>query len=193
MKTITINRRKTTFFSELANQINDNNEALEKYIQAPFSMATIEQRTPLHEIVSKLMSAYSHFDKVAKNIDLLKEEDTFTVTAGHQLNVFGGPLCVIYKIMDAVRLAEKLKTTYPDKNFVPVFWMASEDHDFEEINHLHLFGSTFSWETEQKGPVGRFSLEGIERLKADILSKFGNNPEYSEYLDQFYKNGNLAE
>src|SRR5690554_3520523 len=55
--------------------------------------------------------------------------------------------------MDAVRLAEKLKTTYPDKNFVPVFWMASEDHDFEEINHLHLFGSTFSWETEQKGPV----------------------------------------
>lgn len=206
MKTITINRRKTTFFSELANQINDNQEALEKYIQAPFSMAnfeqqialkqkqfSIEQRTLLHEIVSKQMSAYSHFDKVAKNIDLLKEEDTFTVTAGHQLNVFGGPLYVIYKIMDAVRLAEKLKTTYPDKNFVPVFWMASEDHDFEEINHLHLFGSTFSWETEQKGPVGRFYLEGIERLKADILSKFGNNPEYSEYLDQFYKNGNLAE
>src|SRR5690554_159514 len=105
MKTITINRRKTTFFSELANQINDNQEALEKYIHAPMSMAnceqqiafkqrqfSIEQRTLLHDMVSKQMATYAEYEKVAQHIDSPKEGDAFTVTAGHRLDVFTGPL-----------------------------------------------------------------------------------------------------
>jgi len=206
MKRITVNRRETAYFSDLANQINDNQSALQKYIQVPFSLDNFEQqielkkksfsnaqRELLYTVVSKQMSAYSNFEKVNHNVELLKEENTFTITAGHQLNMFGGPLYVIYKVMDAIRLAEELTKKYPSQNFVPVFWIATEDHDFEEINHLHLFHDTFSWESEQKGPVGRFSLDGIEGFKNDIKSKFDNNPEFSEFLDQFYKNLNLSE
>lgn len=205
MKRITINRRETTYFSDLANQINDNQSALGKYIQAPFSLANFEQqiklkkesfsdsqRELLHTVVSKQMSAYSNFEKVNRNVELLKETNTFTVTAGHQLNLFGGPLYVIYKVMDAIRLAEELSRKYPSENFVPVFWIATEDHDFEEINHLHLFNDTFSWESAQKGSVGRFSLEGIEDFKEKVLSKFTNNTAFAEFLDQFYNNDNLA-
>ena len=206
MKTITVNRRETSFFGELANQINDNQKALHKYIQAPFSIANFkhqielkkesfskQQRDLLFDVVAQQMSTYSEFGKVSENVKLLKEENTFTVTAGHQLNMYGGPLYVIYKIMDAVRLAEKLKATYPENNFVPVFWLATEDHDFEEINHLHLFNDTIAWDSKQKGPVGRFSLDGIEDFKNEILSKFENNPDFAKYLDQFYKNSNLAD
>src|SRR5690554_1025472 len=205
MKTITINRRKTTCFSDFSNQINDNQNALQKYIQTPFSIDAFEkqiklkkdsfsqsQRDILHTVVSNQMASYVEFDKLNKNINLLKEENTFTITAGHQLNLFGGPLYVAYKIMDAIRLAEKLKEKYPNQNFVPIFWMATEDHDFEEINHLHLFHDTMTWGAGQKGPVGRFSLEGIEQLKEQIIDRFDNNPEFVVYIESFYKKENLA-
>lgn len=206
MKTITINRRDTSFFSELANQINDNQNALQKYIQTPFSLSGFEeqinlkkanyskpQRDLLYSVVSKQMSAYLNEEKVNANIQFLKEENTFTITAGHQLNLYGGPLYLVYKIMDAIRLAEKLGEKYPLNNFVPVFWMATEDHDFAEINHIHLFNDTLSWDAQQEGPVGRFSLDDIQSFKDEVLGKFGNNPDFAEYLNQFYKNGNLAE
>ncbi len=206
MRRITINRRETTYFSDLANQINDNQKALQKYIQAPFSLDNFEQqialkkqdfsksqRELLHSVVSTQMSPFTNFKKVKSNIELLKEENTFTITSGHQLNLFGGPLYVIYKIMDAIRLAEKLSEKYPLQNFVPIFWLATEDHDFEEINHLHLFNDKISWESEQKGPVGRFSLDGIEGFKKEVLNKFGNNPDFADFLDQFYQKGNFAD
>src|SRR6185312_15676639 len=75
-----------------------------------------------------------------KNIELLKEKNTYTVTTGHQLCLFTGPLYFIYKIVTAINLAQQLKKEFPQHNFVPVYWMASEDHDFAEINHAYLFG-----------------------------------------------------
>ena len=38
-----------------------------------------------------------------------------------------------------INLVKKIKVNYPDYNFIPIFWMASEDHDFEEINHFNFF------------------------------------------------------
>ncbi|MDF2453664.1 MAG: bshC, partial [Bacteroidota bacterium] len=71
-----------------------------------------------------------------KNITLLKQSTTYTVTTGHQLCLFTGPLYFIYKIVSAINLCETLKQNFPGKHFVPVYWMATEDHDFEEINHV---------------------------------------------------------
>ncbi|RFC53860.1 bacillithiol biosynthesis cysteine-adding enzyme BshC [Brumimicrobium aurantiacum] len=206
MEKLKINRRKTSFFSELANQINDQQKDLKEFVQAPFSIEnfgeiiqtkkqdfTRAQRQALSEVVNQQLADYKDYSKVKSNIDLLAEENTFTVTAGHQLNLYGGPLYVIYKIMDAIKMAEELKEAYPTNNFVPVFWLATEDHDFEEINHLHLFHDKMTWNTDQKGPVGRFSLDDIDTFKSEILDKFDNNPEYAKFLDQFYKKGNLAE
>ena len=65
-----------------------------------------------------------------KSISLLRLENTYTITTGHQLNIFAGPLYFIYKIVTAIKLSRQLKEAFPDKNFVPVYWMASEDHDF---------------------------------------------------------------
>jgi len=102
------------------------------------------------------------------NIKALLSENTFTITTGHQLSLFTGPLYFIYKIVSAIKTAEVLKEQYPEFHFVPVYWMATEDHDFEEINHFFLNGKKISWNREASGPVGRLSTEGLDKV-FDIL------------------------
>ncbi|HEY9002802.1 MAG TPA: bacillithiol biosynthesis cysteine-adding enzyme BshC [Mucilaginibacter sp.] len=92
---------------------------------------------------------------VQAHIDLLKSENTYTITTGHQLNIFAGPLYFIYKIVTAIKLATQLKEKFPDKNFVPVYWMASEDHDFAEINYTNIGGKKVHWWHEASGATGR--------------------------------------
>ncbi|QNL21450.1 bacillithiol biosynthesis cysteine-adding enzyme BshC [Hyphobacterium sp. CCMP332] len=101
-------------------------------------------------------------ENVKENIEKLSSPDTFTLTTGHQLNLFTGPLYFIYKILTVINLAETLKKEFPDKTFVPLYWMASEDHDFEEIQYFNFDGKKYRWESDQKGAVGRFSLDKIQ-------------------------------
>jgi len=110
---------------------------------------------------------------VYQNIDLLNQENTFTVTTGHQLNIFTGPLYFIYKIVSTINLARDLKTAYPDKNFVPVYWMATEDHDFAEINHTSVYGKNIAWYLEASGPTGRLSTQTIADAVREYSSSLG--------------------
>ncbi len=116
------------------------------------------------------------------NIATLADEKTFTVTTGHQLNLFTGPLYVIYKLVSTINLARKLKETHPDYHFVPVYWMATEDHDWDEINHFHWYGKKYEWNTDQTGAVGRFSLTGF----GDFLSQL---PDSIELFEKAYREG----
>lgn len=102
------------------------------------------------------------------NLDLLLDENTFTVTTGHQLNLCTGPLYVIYKIVSTINLAKALKTAFPTYNFVPVYWAASEDHDFDEISYFNLFGKKYQWQTTQTGAVGRFGCDGLTEILTQL-------------------------
>ena len=131
------------------------------------------------------------------NINSLFEEDTFSITTGHQLCLFTGPLYFVYKIISTIKLVDELKEKYPEKNFVPVFWMASEDHDFHEINHIYLFGKKLEWNNDQKGAVGSMNLDGIEDVLDDLdkLLGDGENANYLSLLfrDAYLKHANLAD
>ncbi len=111
-------------------------------------------------------------DPVSTNIDSLLQKNTFTITTGHQLNIFTGPLYFIYKIVTVINACKKLKEQYPSYHFVPVYWMATEDHDYEEIKSFRLYGKKYTWTTKQQGAVGRFStheLEGVlQQLPGDV-------------------------
>jgi uncharacterized protein YllA (UPF0747 family) len=108
----------------------------------------------------------------------LRDENTFTVTTGHQLNIYTGPLYVIYKLVSTINLARVLQKAYPAQRFLPVYWMATEDHDFEEINHFFAFGTKYEWNTPQKGAVGRFNLSDFPKI-----------PFRNEIFDKAYSEG----
>ena len=101
-------------------------------------------------------------------IDDLLLDNTFTVTTGHQLNLFTGPLYYIIKILSAIKLTQQLKEKHPDFQFVPLFISGGEDHDFEEINHVNLHRNKLTWDTQQKGPVGRFSTSDMESFLEEV-------------------------
>ncbi|MCU0430276.1 MAG: bacillithiol biosynthesis cysteine-adding enzyme BshC [Cytophagaceae bacterium] len=103
-------------------------------------------------------------ESVQRSLALLSQSNTYTITTGHQLNLATGPLYFIYKIATIVKLCEQLKMHYPDKNFIPVYWMATEDHDIEEINHLTLFGTTYTYPSDWKGTSGQMPTEGMEEF-----------------------------
>ncbi len=105
------------------------------------------------------------------NFSVLLNEKTFTVTTGHQLNLCTGPLYVVYKLLTVINLAKKLTAAFPEYRFVPVYWMASEDHDFAEINHFQLDGNAYAWHTEQTGAVGRMKPGELKEVFAKIPEK----------------------
>jgi bacillithiol biosynthesis cysteine-adding enzyme BshC len=102
-------------------------------------------------------------DAVQQNIERLRQVNTYTITTGHQLNIFAGPLYFIYKIVTAIKLAQQLKEKHPDKDFVPVYWMASEDHDFAEISYTYIGGKKVHWWLEASGATGRINPETMRQ------------------------------
>jgi bacillithiol synthase len=118
-----------------------------------------ENRKLLHQALQKQYSGLELSVEVSANFKAILSKKTFTVTTGHQLNLFTGPLYFIYKIVSTINLAKKLKEAYPEFNFVPVYWMATEDHDFDEINYFKLDGKKYQWSSDQTGAVGDFVLD----------------------------------
>jgi bacillithiol biosynthesis cysteine-adding enzyme BshC len=74
------------------------------------------------------------------NIDKLEQNSAFTVVTGQQVGIFTGPLYTIYKAITAIKLAQHLHEKYGSE-FIPVFWIESNDHDLEEANHINLLDS----------------------------------------------------
>ena len=151
-------------------------------------------------LVNALLNQHQKFEiseATSTNIELLKDSKTFTITTGHQLNLFTGPLYFIYKIISVINLTKELKTAYPENNFVPVYWMATEDHDFDEINYFNFKGNKIQWKKESKGPVGRLNTSGLEEVFEQFSSELGlgNNANYLRELfkKSYLEHENLAD
>ena len=133
---------------------------------------------------------------VSKNIELLSRDTTYTITTGHQLNLFTGPLYFIFKIVTAINLARVLKSNFPEKDFVPVYWMATEDHDFEEINHTHIGGKKIEWSHNAQGATGRLCLNDIASVIKEYTGVLGfseNAEKLAQLVEKAYlKHSTLA-
>ena len=151
-------------------------------------------------LVNALLNQYQNFEvseTTSNNIELLKSSNTFTITTGHQLNLFTGPLYFLYKIVSVINLTKELKTAYPNHNFVPIYWMATEDHDFDEINYFTLKGKKIQWKKESQGPVGRLNTSGLEEVFEQFSTELGlgNNANYLRELfkKSYLEHENLAD
>ena len=132
------------------------------------------QLTGIHEAVQQ------HFDE-------LLEENTFTVCTAHQPALFTGTLYFIYKIVHTIRLADELNERFPDSNFIPVFYMGSEDADLDELGHIYLSGDTLRWNTNQTGAVGRMHTKGLEPIIHRLEGELSVLPFGAELISMIRK------
>jgi len=203
MKVTQIPFKDTGFFSTTMLDYLEQKEAIQSfYNNFPDSLGfhnQIEEKENSHSLQSRfvlveaLKKQYTNVDisdKTQENIELLKLKNTFTITTGHQLNLFTGPLYFLYKIICAINLAEELSQKFTDKNFVPVYWMATEDHDFDEINYFNFEGKKVQWSRNDGGAVGRFSTEGLDAVLAVFATQLGGSKN-ATYLKELFSKGYL--
>lgn len=146
------------------------------------------EATKRQVLVSSLKNQYQQVGLQAPAaVDLLLKETTFTVTTGHQLCLFGGPKYFIYKIVSAIKLARQLNAENPSTKVLPVFWMASEDHDFEEINKVTLFKNSLATTQPASGPVGRLKPAVFVEVYDQLVELFKNDTRANELLHHFEK------
>src|SRR5690625_115728 len=100
-----------------------------------------EHTEKLADIIESDMSQYGLTDKQKRHIELLKQGNK-VVIAGQQAGLFMSPSYIIHKIISILVVAKELKEVY-DYDAVPVFWIAGEDHDFEEVNHTHVYDTYY--------------------------------------------------
>ncbi len=152
----------------------------------------LRHREILAAALENQLSGLTLSPKQKQNLRDIKLENTFTITTGHQLNLFSGPVFFVYKILQAIKTCSYLKDSFPEFNFIPVYWMASEDHDFAEINHFKTENNYYEINEKSGGAVGRISISDtffiseFEREFKDHV--FGT--ELILMLKEAYKTGN---
>ena len=190
--------QETNKFSKLVIDYVNENPKVEPFINHfptldNFEKQIIEKnnhpvnRQIIVEVLQKQNSNLCLSNQSQENIERLLSKDTLTVTTGHQLCIFTGPLYFLYKIISTINLCEQLTAKYPANNFVPIFWMASEDHDFKEINHIHIFGKKIEWESEKNGAVGRMNLDGFSTVLDELKSVLGTSDNANKIIILFEK------
>ena len=128
-----------------------------------------------------------------ERIESLENARTFTITTGHQLNLAGGPLYFVYKVAATIQMAAELNRQSDALHFVPVFWLASEDHDLDEIDHFWVNGEKFQWKTQQSGPTGRMSTESLaQQLREFMLAQGLQYTDAAALLERAYSHSTLA-
>jgi bacillithiol synthase len=183
---------KTGKFSKIVLDYIDQPENLENFFEHPASIegvkASVLERKKNHTnrqlLVEQLLIQYGNIqdsDHVKDNIHALSDENTFTVCTAHQPNIFTGHLYFVYKILHAIKLADELRKQLQPYNFVPVFFMGSEDADLEELSHVVVDGKKYEWQTKQTGAVGRMKVDDnllrlIEEIEGRLsVEKYGKD------------------
>ncbi|MFM2394609.1 MAG: hypothetical protein RLZZ546_2591, partial [Bacteroidota bacterium] len=136
-------------------------------------------------IFDAISSQYHSIDAsatVQNNIQALKNNSTYTITTAHQPSLFTGPLYFIYKAFSCINLAKRMKEEMPEINFVPIFVLGSEDHDFDEVNHFTIFGKKITWDNNLGGPVGRYNLTDLDKVLEQAKEILGADSKASHIL-----------
>ncbi len=197
----------TGYFSEIVLDYLAGEDALKPFYAHAPSVKGIESAIAARSfecnrslLVSELKKQYETVGisgKVKDNIDSLADGGTFTICTAHQPNIFTGHLYFIYKILHAIKLAQHLNEALPQHHFVPVYYMGSEDADLEELGEVTVDGTTYHWQTKQKGAVGRMLADdALLKITAAISGQLLVQPHGKFIIDlvrKCYSKGNTIQ
>ncbi len=143
----------------------------------------------LRQLLTKVLrEQLDHLDVKAKpvlaSLSALEADNTFLIVTAHQPCLFTGPLYFIYKIASTIALARQANALLPDHTIIPLYVIGSEDHDFEEINHVNLFHNRIEWDSQQSGAVGRMKLNDIDAVIDKVEQLLGNDAFSNILIEQ---------
>lgn len=189
-----INYSQTHSFSELATDYVSEPNLFKYFFAYTPDYSGIDQsinhrknypvnRQILHSVLTQQYQHLNTDEAVRRNIDLLLDSNTFTVCTAHQPNLMTGYLYFIYKIVHAIKLSNDLKIKYPKMNFVPVYYMGSEDNDLDELGTFRYEQTKYTWDANgQTGAVGRMKTESLKPILNNLFSLIGPPGDATEEL-----------
>ena len=189
---------ETDRFLKLVTDYISNEENVKPFFNNPATIKGIEKSIEARKdfayreiLVDELQQQYTGINMhqpVAVNINALLQENTFTITTAHQPNIFTGPLYFVYKILHAIKLAQELTEIFPAYKFVPVYYMGSEDADFDELSYINIEGKKYQWQTNQTGAVGRMKVDkSLIALIDEMQGQLAVQPFGEELITIFKK------
>ncbi|AAM72783.1 MAG TPA: bacillithiol biosynthesis cysteine-adding enzyme BshC [Chlorobaculum sp.] len=158
------------------------------------------RREALVELLTEQNERFDGSERQQREIEKLRSPRCMAIVTGQQTGLFTGPLYTIYKALTAVVLARKQKELFPEYDFVPVFWIESEDHDFDEASSTVLFsGGGLEQITAEAAHRLPDQMAGATQLGAsigatvqeflDLLPDTEFKPEIAEILESCYEPG----
>ena len=193
-----ISIKNTELFSPIVNDYIEEDDKLSSLYSFKVNKENIKSvidqksceiidRNILHDEIIRQYNDLTLSQKLSDNLEKLKSNNTFSIVTAHQPCVFLGPMYFTFKICSAIKTAQILNEEYDEFNFVPVFWIGGEDHDFEEINHINLFGRKLEWNRESGGPVGRMRLENIDDQVEQLEELLGIDSKTFQLIKKYYR------
>lgn len=195
---------KSPFYNGLIADYTDNHPDLKPFVKDFPSTEKLTQYANDKEFSTEKRSLlcnviHEQYKKVGldspASLKSLAQENSFTITTGHQLNLFSGPLYTILKIASTIKLSEELNAKDSNHKYIPLFWLATEDHDWDEINKATVFGNEIKSDFNGSGPVGRIQTEEIQDALKALIAVLGvrYDPQMKALIEEAYKKGTLAE
>ncbi|MBI4851765.1 MAG: bacillithiol biosynthesis cysteine-adding enzyme BshC [Acidobacteria bacterium] len=184
--------------------LNSNNSSNNSPTNSPLPKSLVEtvlsnsanviRRTQQRDLVANILKEQNQVfgcsEKALQNIELLKDPSTVAIITGQQAGLFGGPLYSVYKALTAIKLAEELNLK--GQKAIPIFWIASEDHDYEEVsfsNVINREGHLNKIKHEAKGNLGNSSIGNLtisQEIEENISQLFASLPQ-SEFVSELEK------
>jgi bacillithiol synthase len=164
------------------------------------SAIELEHRLELCRILESQNRSLGAGARTLENLERLKDSDCFAVVTGQQVGLFTGPAYTIYKALTAVKLA--MHYTCRGVKAVPLFWMATEDHDIAEVDHCYMVdGDSFPYQIRYEGrpddqqkPVGKVVFTDSIKTPLERFLELLPNSEFKQEMSQklagSYKTGN---
>lgn len=162
------------------------------------SKSNYHQREKISEIILNQYKDKSPSEKTLKNIEQIKSDNTLMIITGQQLGILGGPFYTFYKIITAIKLASFLNQKYDEYNFIPVFWLEGDDHDFAEISSIKIFDNENNLtqityndnlpSDENRGSIGKLAISENINQFFDELEKNFRESEFKQKNLDFLKN-----
>ena len=200
----TISFQSSTWFPKLFKDYIAGKKELEEFYAYRPTLEGLQEALAKREfpqenreiLVEVLLEQYKGIPKfkgslVEKNVLSLRNPTCFTLTTGQQLHPFLGPEMVFNKIQAVIDSSISLSAVSADKpvneqrEVIPVFWMASEDHDFEEVQTIRFFGKDFVWDKEQDGAVGSMPTNSLVKTIQNIIDAFSHDEKVVKLLTEY--------